>query len=65
MQHTIENIIGFILSVSVKSVNLKSGINLNLSCGEQVYRDRCGYDWLRQAGSRRLCREQFRQGLKR
>jgi hypothetical protein len=59
-----DNIIGFVLPMSTKNVNLRLGINLNLNCREVFNIDQCGCEWLKSAEDRRLRHEKFRQGKK-
>jgi hypothetical protein len=56
-----DNIIGFILPLSVKNVNLRLGINLNLSCRKEFSIDECGCDWLKNENNRRLRNAKFRR----
>jgi len=60
-----DNIMGFILPMSTKNVNLRFGINLNLGCREVFDIDQCGCEWLRAAEKRELRYKKFRQGKKR
>jgi hypothetical protein len=57
-----DNIFGFILPLSVKNVNLRLGINLNLSCRESFNMDQCGCDWIKAEHKRKLRKEKFRRG---
>jgi hypothetical protein len=59
-----DNIFGFILPLSTKNVNLRLGINLNLSCREIFNIDQCGCNWLKDAEDRRLRMMKFRQNKK-
>lgn len=59
-----DNIFGFILPMSVKNVNLRFGINLNLGCSEIFDMDQCGCAWLRKAENRRLRQANIREKLK-
>jgi hypothetical protein len=56
-----DNIFGFILPMSVKNVNLRLGINLNLGCREIFNIDQCGCDWLKDERDRRLRKEKIRK----
>jgi hypothetical protein len=59
-----DNIFGFILPLSTKNVNLRLGINLNLSCREAFNIDQCGCEWLKDAEDHRLRKEKFRRSKK-
>jgi hypothetical protein len=59
-----DNIIGFVLPMSTKNVNLRLGINLNLNCREAFNIDQCGCEWLKSAEDRRLRHEKFRRSKK-
>ena len=55
-----DNILGFILPLSVKNVNLRFGINLNLSCREVFDINQCGCAWLKDAQEKKLRIQKFR-----
>ena len=59
-----DNIVGIILPMNTKNVNLRLGINLNLGCREAFNIDQCGCNWLKDAEDRRLRKEKFRRSKK-
>jgi len=56
-----DNILGFILPMSTKNVNLRLGINLNLGCRDIFNMDQCGCEWLKKENDRRLRKERIRK----
>jgi len=59
-----DNILGFILPMSAKNINLRFGLNLIFGCREELDIDQCGCAWLRDAEQRRSRNEEFRRGKK-
>ena len=59
-----DNILGFILPMSAKNINLRFGLNLIFGCREEVNLDDCGCAWLRDAERRRSRNEEFKRGKK-
>jgi hypothetical protein len=57
-----DNIFGIFLPTTVKNVNLRIGMNLNLGCREELNIDQCGCTWLKEAEDRRLRKEKFKRG---
>jgi hypothetical protein len=60
-----DNVLGFVLPMNTKSINVRLGINLILGCTEQLDMDQCGCEWLRKAQESRLRRQDLRQRMKR
>jgi|WetSurSiteA1Bulk_404760.scaffolds.fasta_scaffold06087_2 hypothetical protein len=56
-----DNILGMILPMSTKNVNIRLGINLKLGCKERFNIDQCGCAWLRDAETRRARMESARR----
>jgi hypothetical protein len=59
-----DNILGFILPMYTKNVNLRFGLNLNFGCRDELDINQCGCAWLRNAESRKLRNEELRRGKK-
>jgi len=57
-----DNIVGFILPLNTKNVNLRFGINLIIGCKSQFNINQCGCEWLKTEQNRRLRKEKFRRG---
>jgi hypothetical protein len=47
-----DNILGFILPMSAKNVNVRFGLNLHFGCRDRFDIDQCGCGWLREAEKR-------------
>jgi len=60
-----DNILGFILPLSTKNVNLRLGLNLFFGCREKFNIDQCGCEWLRNTESHRLRKEEARRKKRR
>ena len=56
-----DNILGFILPMSAKNVNLRLGLNLNLGCREETDIEQCGCAWLRDAETRQARNEKLKK----
>jgi hypothetical protein len=48
-----DNILGFIMPMSAKNINVRFGLNLNFGCREELDLSQCGCGWLRDAETRR------------
>lgn len=59
-----DNILGFILPLSMKNANLRFGVNLFFDCGKKLSLNDCGCEWLRDAEDRRMRIENARRGRK-
>lgn len=59
-----DNILGFILPMSTKNINIRFGINLFLGCRTRFNIDQCGCDWLKDAEARRSRMEKARRNRK-
>jgi hypothetical protein len=60
-----DNIMGLVLPMRTKNVNLRFGFNLNFGCPEELDMDQCGCAWLRDADKKRARKEEFKRGKKR
>jgi hypothetical protein len=59
-----DNILGFILPMNTKNVNLRFGLNLIFGCRKELNLDQCGCAWLRDSERRRLRNEGLSRGKK-
>jgi hypothetical protein len=59
-----DNVLGFILPMSTKNVNLRFGLNLNFGCRGELDINQCGCAWLRDAAKHSSRNEEFRRGKK-
>jgi len=57
-----DNILGFVLPMHTKNVNLRLGLNLNLGCREETDMGQCGCAWLREAETRQARKAKLRKG---
>jgi hypothetical protein len=59
-----DNILGFILPMNSKNLNLRFGLNLNFGCRDELDINQCGCAWLRNAESRKVRNEELKRGKK-
>ena len=59
-----DNLLGFVLPLNTKNVNIRAGINLYFGCKSRFNINDCGCDWMKDAESHRLRKESARRNRK-
>lgn len=59
-----DNILGFIVPMNAKNVNVRFGVNLHFGCNDRFDINECGCGWLRDAESREARKEKLSRGKK-
>ncbi|HLO60927.1 MAG TPA: DUF5723 family protein [Bacteroidales bacterium] len=56
-----DNLVGFIVPLSVKNINARFGLNINLGCKNDFDINDCGCSWMRNESSRRERKREMRK----